>query len=38
MIVICVRPKDSTVDQLLEIYHIIISNMDKGKEIKFIVM
>ena len=30
------RPKDSTVNQLLEIYHIIISNMDKGKEIKFI--
>ena len=30
------RPKDSTVNQLLEIYNTIISNMDKGKEIKFI--
>lgn len=30
------RPKDSTVNQLLEIYHTIIENLDKGKEIKFI--
>lgn len=30
------RPHDSTVNQLLEIYHIIIENLDKGKEIKFI--
>ena len=29
-------PKDSTVNQLLEIYNTIISNMDKGKVIKFI--
>lgn len=30
------RPKDSTVNQLLEIYHIKLENMDKGKELKFI--
>ena len=30
------RPKDSTVNQLLEIYHTIIENLDKGKDIKFI--
>ena len=30
------RPHDSTVNQLLEIYHIIIENLDKGKDIKFI--
>ena len=30
------RPKDSTVNQLLEIYHVIIENLDKGKDIKFI--
>ena len=30
------RPKDSTVNQLLEIYHTIVENLDKGKEIKFI--
>ena len=30
------RPKDSTVNQLLEIYHTIIENLDKKKEIKFI--
>lgn len=30
------RPRDSTVNQLLEIYHIIIENLDKGKNIKFI--
>ena len=30
------RPKDSTVNQLLEIYHTIIENLDKGKEIKFV--
>ena len=32
------RPKDSTVNQLLEIYHTIIENLDKGKEIKFIFL
>ena len=30
------RSRDSTVNQLLEIYHHIIENLDKGKEIKFI--
>ena len=30
------RSRDSTVNQLLEIYHQIIENLDKGKEIKFI--
>ena len=30
------RPKYSTVNQLLEIYHTIVENLDKGKEIKFI--
>ena len=30
------RPKHSTVNQLLEIYHTIVENLDKGKEIKFI--
>ena len=30
------RPKDSTVNQLLEIYHTIIENLDKNKDIKFI--
>ena len=30
------RPKDSTVNQLLEIYHIIMENLDKGKDIKFV--
>ena len=30
------RPKDSTVNQLLEIYHKIIESLDKQKEIKFI--
>ena len=30
------RPKDSTVNQLLEIYQTIIENLDKGKDIKFI--
>ena len=30
------RPKDSTVNQLLEIYRVIIENLDKGKDIKFI--
>ena len=30
------RPKDSTTNQLLEIYHIIIENLDKEKDIKFI--
>ena len=30
------RPKDSTVNQLLEIYHTIIENLDKSKEINFI--
>ena len=30
------HPWDSTVNQLLEIYHIIIENLDKGKNIKFI--
>ena len=28
------RPKDSTVNQLLEIYQTIIENLDKGKDIK----
>ena len=31
------RSRDSTVNQLLEIYHQIIENLDKGKEIKFII-
>ena len=26
------RPNDSTTNQLLEIYHIILENLDKGKE------
>ncbi|MCG8048538.1 MAG: reverse transcriptase domain-containing protein [Candidatus Thiodiazotropha endolucinida] len=30
------RPNDSTVNQLLEIYHTILESLDKGKEIKFI--
>ena len=30
------RPKDSTVNQLLEIYHVIIENLDKSKDIKFV--
>ena len=30
------RPNDSTTNQLLEIYHIILENLDKGKDIKFI--
>ncbi|MCG8045232.1 MAG: reverse transcriptase domain-containing protein [Candidatus Thiodiazotropha endolucinida] len=30
------RPKDSTVTQLLEIYHIIIDNLDKGRDLKFV--
>ena len=30
------RPKDSTVNQLLEIYYVIIENLDKGKDIRFI--
>lgn len=30
------KPNDSTVNQLLEIYHIMLENMDKGKELKFI--
>ena len=30
------RPKDSTVNQLLEIYHTIIENLDNQKDIKFI--
>ena len=30
------RPKDSTVNQLLEIYHTIIENLDNEKDIKFI--
>ena len=31
------RSRDSTVNHLLEIYHQIIENLDKGKEIKFII-
>lgn len=30
------RPWDSTVNQLLEIYNIIIENLDKGKDVRFI--
>ena len=30
------RPKDSTVNQLLEIYHTIIETLDNQKDIKFI--
>ena len=30
------RPRDSTVSQLLEIYNIIIENLDKGKDVRFI--
>lgn len=30
------RPRDSTVNQLLEIYNIIIENLDKGKDVRFI--
>ena len=30
------RPKDSTTNQLLEIYHIVLENLDKWKDIKFI--
>lgn len=30
------RPGDSTVAQLLELYHIIMENLDKGKDLKFI--
>ncbi|KAK6171783.1 hypothetical protein SNE40_018213 [Patella caerulea] len=30
------QPNDSTVNQLLEIYDVIISNLDKGKQIRFI--
>lgn len=30
------RPRDSTVNQLLEIYNIIIENLDKGKNVRFI--
>ena len=30
------RPKDYTVNQLLEIYHVIIENLDKSKDIKFV--
>ena len=30
------QPGDSTVNQLLSIYHTIISNLDKGKELRFV--
>ena len=30
------QPSDSTINQLSEIYNIIISNLDKGKDIMFI--
>ena len=30
------RPNDSITNQLLEIYHIILENLDNGKDIKFI--
>lgn len=30
------RPRDSTVNQLLELYQIIVENLDKGLELKFI--
>ena len=30
------RPDDSTTNQLLEIHHIILENLDKGKNFKFI--
>ena len=30
------RPKESTTNQLLEIYHIILETLCKGKDIKFI--
>lgn len=30
------QPRDSTVNQLLEIYNTIISNLDQGKDVRFI--
>ena len=30
------QPNDSTINQLLSIYHTIISNLDKGKELRFV--
>ena len=30
------QPNDSTVNQLIEIYHNIISNMDKGRDVRFV--
>ena len=32
------QPNDSTVNQLLEIYNTIISNLDKGKDVRFIFL
>ena len=32
------KPNDSTVNQLLEIYNTIISNLDKGKDVRFIFL
>ena len=29
------QPNDSTVNQLIEIYHNIISNMDRGRDVRF---
>ena len=29
-------PNDSTVNQLIEIYHNIISNMDRGRDVRFV--
>jgi hypothetical protein len=30
--------KESTVNQLIEIYHNIISNMDKGSDVRFVFL
>ena len=30
------QPNDSTVNQLIEIYHNIISNMDRGRDVRFV--
>jgi hypothetical protein len=29
------QPNDSTVNQLIEIYHNIISNMDRGRDVRY---
>ena len=30
------QPNDSTVNQLIEIYHNIISNMERGRDVRFV--